>query len=241
MSQLYFSLLVDGYISKGFGPSQAERHFHCVLKTNTIAARQSGGNGDYFVVTSIPPYIQSQFPNQHAWVLDRRVMNAGTVVPQTLWIPFTVADRRRHVQNAELQMPIFFLHMDGRLGLPLEAAVSGRCHSLLNAQYFAPLGRQTTTHIRVGWPGYQGFKRQVQIRDETHNRNTVTLSKFAHHVGRSVDAFIRGRQVDVGNPIPQWRIGDGGIRPEDIVIIGAIHVSSGSWMPILQLNNRIIF
>ena len=77
-------------------------------------------------------------------------MNAGTVVPQTLWTPHTVTDRRQHVEEAELQLPIFFMHADGRLGLPLEAAVSGRCYSLLNAQYFAPLGRQTTTHIRVG-------------------------------------------------------------------------------------------
>jgi hypothetical protein len=113
-----------------------------------------------------------------------------------------------------LQMPIFFQHTDGRLGLPLDVAISGRCHSLLNAQYFAPLGPQTTTYIRIlvsgiyiaivkspftesvttlQWPGYVEFKRQVQIKDETHQRNTVTLSKFAQHLGRSVDAFLRVR------------------------------------------------
>jgi hypothetical protein len=47
-------------------------------------------------------------------------------------------------------MPIFFLHADGRLGLPLDAAVIGRCDTLLNAQFPAPLGSQTTTHIRIG-------------------------------------------------------------------------------------------
>jgi hypothetical protein len=46
-------------------------------------------------------------------------------------------------------MPIFFQHTDGRLGLPLDAAISGRCHSLLNAQDSAPLGRLTTTYIRI--------------------------------------------------------------------------------------------
>jgi hypothetical protein len=83
-------------------------------------------------------------------VLDRRVVGNGTVVPQSLWIPFTITDRRRHVQDAELQKPIFFLHMDGRLGLPLDAAVVGRCDTLLNARVPAPLGPQTTTHIRIG-------------------------------------------------------------------------------------------
>ena len=83
-------------------------------------------------------------------MLDRRVVGYGTVVPQSLWIPFTVADRIRHVQDAELQMPIFFLHTDRRLGLPLDAAVIGLCDTLLNAQLPAPVGPQVTTHIRIG-------------------------------------------------------------------------------------------
>jgi hypothetical protein len=109
-----------------------------------------GTQGGPFIVTSVPGYIRVQFPNQHTWVLDRSVVRVGTVVPQTLWIPHNVTDREHHVQNAELQMPIFFLHTDGRLGLPLEAAIAGRCHTLLNAQYSAPLGPQTTTQIRIG-------------------------------------------------------------------------------------------
>jgi hypothetical protein len=169
------------------------------------------------------------------------VMDAGTVVRQTLWTPHTVTDRRQHVEDAPLQMPIFFQHTDGRLGLPLDVAISGRCHSLLNAQYFAPLGPQTTTYIRILWPGYVEFKRQVQIKDETHQRNTVTLSKFAQHLGRSVDAFLRSLQPDNANPQPKWWIGGGrGIQPNEIVIIGAIQVSSGSWMPILQLNRYVL-
>jgi hypothetical protein len=64
--------------------------------------------------------------------------------------PINVADRIRHIQDAELQLPIFFLHMDGRLGLPLDAAVIGRCDTLLNAQLPASLGPQVTTYIRIG-------------------------------------------------------------------------------------------
>ena len=77
------------------------------------------------------------------------VVRSGTVVPQTLWTPHTVADRRQHVEEALLQMPIFFQHTDGRLGLPLDLAISDRCDSLLNAQHFAPLGPHTTTNIRI--------------------------------------------------------------------------------------------
>ena len=48
-------------------------------------------------------------------------------------------------------------------------------------------------------------------------------------------------QPDVGNPDLRWRIGEGGIRPSDVMVIGAVHVSSasGSWMPILQLNRYL--
>ena len=77
------------------------------------------------------------------------VVRSRAVVPQTLWIPHNATDRRNHVEEAPLQMPIFFQHTDGNLGLPLDVAISGRCDSLLNAQHFAPLGPHTTTYIRI--------------------------------------------------------------------------------------------
>jgi hypothetical protein len=40
------------------------------------------------------------------------------------------------------------------------------------------------------WPGYNAFKRQIQIRDETLSRNPITIAKFANHIGRSVEAFL---------------------------------------------------
>ena len=137
---------MDGYVSNSF--VQAEGYFKSLLKSNSIPA--SYRDGYSFVVTFVPRHIQTQFPNQNAWVLDRRVMSAGTVVPQTLWTPHTVTDRRQHVAEAHLQLPIFFVHTNGSLGLSLEAAMSGRCHTLVHAQYCAPLGPPTTTHIRIG-------------------------------------------------------------------------------------------
>lgn len=41
------------------------------------------------------------------------------------------------------------------------------------------------------WPGYIEYKRQVQIRDETSQRNSISIFRFAHHIGRSVDSFIK--------------------------------------------------
>jgi hypothetical protein len=46
-------------------------------------------------------------------------------------------------------------------------------------------------------------------------------------------------QLDTENLAPRWQIGEGGVQPHEIVIIGAIQVSSGGWMPILQLTRYI--
>lgn len=237
------SALVDGYISHSFTPLEAERYFYFLQKSKAVtfypASYSPGTEGAFFFVPSVPQHISVQFPAQSRWVLDRGVVDRGTVVPQTLWAPHTITDKRNHVEDAVLQLPIFFQRTDGHLGLTLEAAAAGRCHGLVGAQDLAPLGNKSTTHIRIVWPGCVEFKRQVQIRDETSQRNPITTFRFAYHIGRSVDAFFRSFQVDAGRPNPRWRIGVDGIRPSEIVIIGAVHVSAGSWMPILQLNRYV--
>jgi hypothetical protein len=145
-------VLVDGYISHTFTPRQAERYFIWLLKTNLPhcpSRRIPGIDSTFFHTPSVPGYISNQAPDQSRWVLDRGILNMGTVVPQTLWVPHTQTDLRNHVELARLQLPIFFQCIDGRLGLPLEAAASGRCHSLADAQISAPLGDKSTTHFRI--------------------------------------------------------------------------------------------
>lgn len=140
--------------------------------------------------------------------------------------------------------PFFFEGLDGKLGLTLEAAATGRCHGLRDAQEFAPLGQKSSTLIRIVWPGYKESKRQVQIRDETSEHNPITIARFAHHIGRSVDAFLKACEPDPGCSDRRrelWQIGGrGGVQRSDIIVIGAIHVSAASWMPILQLSRYIL-
>ena len=91
-------------------------------------------------------------PTASPRLLDRVVVDRGTVVPQTLWSPHSVTDGpgRQHVEQEALKMPIFFEGKDGRLGISLEAATAGQCHGLLNVQTHAPFGHMATTHIRIG-------------------------------------------------------------------------------------------
>jgi hypothetical protein len=61
------------------------------------------------------------------------------------WSSHNVTDRRQHVLEAGLQMPIFF---HGWLGLSLDDAAAGLFHDILRAQQFAPPGDKSTTYIR---------------------------------------------------------------------------------------------
>ena len=38
----------------------------------------------------------------------------------------------------------------------------------------------------------------------------------------------------------RYHIGEKHITPQDIILIGTVQVSPGSWMPILQLNNGYV-
>ena len=73
----------------------------------------------------------------------------GTVVPQRKWSPADEVDFRRHVENAALQLPIFFVNRNGGLGFPLSDILRGYDRDLRNANGFAPLAGRNTTNIRI--------------------------------------------------------------------------------------------
>ncbi|KAF8269747.1 hypothetical protein EI94DRAFT_1699329 [Lactarius quietus] len=239
------TLLVDGYISQTFRSRTTEQYLLNLLKSPSLSPYTPSSfpsrEGNFFFLHSVPPHIPTQHTNPPGrWLLDRGVVTKGTVVPQTMWSPHAIIDKR---QQVDLQLPIFFEGPDGRLGITLEAAAAGQCYALRDANYPAQLGEKTTANLRIAWPGYKEFKRQIQARDETSAHNPINVALFAHQIGRIVDAFLQVRELDHGSSDErrgQWQIGPGGIQREDVVIIGAINDSAGSWMPIMQLNRYII-
>jgi hypothetical protein len=83
------------------------------------------------------------------WLLDYSVVSIGTVVPQLLWSPRNVNDLRQYVVEAPLELPVFFTQENGILGLSLDDAAKGRCHTLRDARMHAHLGGKHTTYIRI--------------------------------------------------------------------------------------------
>ena len=155
-------LLIDGYISQSFHPNKDAEDYLCyLLKTNQAGLRQScltlpapDNSGVIFVARGAPntfaprPLTQDQ-SGYPLWLLDHSVVRMGTVVPQSLWSPKNVNDQRQYVAEAPLELPIFFTHENGVLGLPLNDAAKGRCHTLCDARMQAPLGGKHTTYIRI--------------------------------------------------------------------------------------------
>ncbi|KAH9048201.1 hypothetical protein EDB84DRAFT_1458940 [Lactarius hengduanensis] len=239
------TLLVDGYVSQTFRSRAAEQYFLNLLRSTSVPPHTPlsypAREGNFFFLHSVPSHIPAQHSSPPGrWLLDRGVVTRGTVVPQTLWSPHATVDRR---QQVDLQLPIFFESTDGRLGISLEASVAGQCYGLRDASYPAQLGDRTSTNLRIAWPGYREFKRQIPVRDETSAHSPITIAALAHRMGQAVDAFLQVRELDHGSSDDRrelWKIGQGGIRRDDVVIIGAINDSTGSWMPIVQLNRYII-
>ncbi|KAI9454272.1 hypothetical protein F5148DRAFT_1288743 [Russula earlei] len=157
----------------------------------------------------------------------------GTVLPQRRWIPADEVDVRRY-ESPVLQLPIFFIDSHGGGGFWLSDILHNRDHNLHNADSEASLGGGTTVHIRINWPGYGDWKRQIQ--NETHLRKSITLARFMKLVGASVEMFLNqwmasGHVVDT-----RWGIGMQGITQSHVKIIGAMHVSTHAWMPIIQFT-----
>jgi len=241
------TLLVDGYISQTFRSRAAEQYFLNLLKSTFIPPHTilsyAVREGSFFFLHSVPPHIPVQRPSPPGcWLLDRGIVDRGTVVPQRMWSPHTALDKIRHVVTAQLQMPVFFEGEGRSLGISLVASTNGRSHDLRDANHPAPLGHKSSTYIRIVWPGYKEFKRQVPTRKLTSTHNPISMASFARHVSRSVDAFLQVCELDPGcidDRRELWRIGPSGIQASDIVIIGAVHVSAGTWIPIIQLDRYI--
>ncbi|KAH9062575.1 hypothetical protein EDB83DRAFT_842378 [Lactarius deliciosus] len=172
-----------------------------------------------------------------AWFLNSPIEHRGTVVPQRKWRPPNEALRHSHVS---LMMPIHFVHNDRvNLGLPIGLAAARPCMTLLDVGNPAPVGDCSTTFLRINWPGYGEWAAQIMTRDLTPAHNTITVEKFAKRVASAVCRFM-DEQLRTDGWEARWRIGPSGITRDQVILIGVVRVSRGSWQPILQLNRHII-
>lgn len=238
-------LHIDGNIAQMFGPQGAAMYFARLLHVDprTIRAMTLPEWPFAFLICS-PPVSQSRhftvIRGHRAWLLDCAIRNVGTVVQQRIWAPQNEAQRHAHVP---LNMPIFFVHNDKvNLGLPIVSPPATRDFdfmTLLGAGTPAPVGDCSTTFIRINWPGYSEWSSQIMTKDQTPAHNTITVERFARRVASAVCRFMDEASRLHGGEA-RWRIGPNGITKDHVILIGAVHISQGSWQPILQLNRYVI-
>ncbi|KAI9439236.1 hypothetical protein H4582DRAFT_125817 [Lactarius indigo] len=242
-------VLIDGFVARTFTHEDANNYFMLLLRTppSQYFLEYYGivyDQGAWHITHNVNS-VQGASPDvplQTTPLLDHSIGETyGTVVPQLRWTPAHEVDVG-HIEEAVLQLPIFFVNHNGSIGFGLSDILRGCDRDLHNASGFAPLGGKTTTHIRIKWPGYGPWSLQIATRDGTHARNPITLARFMKLVGISVDKFFRDcvLNIHVGTD-SQWQIGiHGGIMQEEVKIVGVVQVSAGSWMPVMQLTRYVI-
>jgi len=241
-------VVTDGFVARTFTPEDAANYFILLLRTPPFQhfLRYYGivcHQGAWYL-THNANMVQGTSPGvpiQSTPLLDfSSGATHGSVVPQRRWTPTDEVDFRRHVDGAALELPIFFVNQNGSIGFWLPDILRGRDRGLHNADKFAPLGGRATAQIRINWPGYRYWKRQINTRDETQGRNPISMARLMKVVGSSVNNFFRECMAHgyVATD-PRWQIGSGRITQDHVKIIGIIHVSSGSWMPIIQLTQSV--
>jgi len=237
--------LTDGYISYTFGPQMAEFFLvQLLFKVPNSAAIEaipdSNGSGAFYSFNHPSHFTPAprMINGRGAWVLDYDARRGGSVVPQELWVPQGQGDRRRYVDQAQFRMPVFFVGANGNLGVPVLNAAAGDMQ-LQDAQLPPPLQDKTTAKIRIAWPGYVHSEGQVQLRDQTAAKNPIPFNRVVKHVASRVRQFLAECERV---PIQQfnWMLGNGNISSDEVMLIGIVQVSEGSWMPILQLMRRVV-
>ncbi|KAH9023169.1 hypothetical protein EDB85DRAFT_1894926 [Lactarius pseudohatsudake] len=112
-----------------------------------------------------------------------------------------------------------------------------RDHSNLNAR------RRTA---QVGFPfngSHQARSGHSQAERGDYPRTYAEVSSLLTGIGTSVDRFLRECMAH-GYVVtdPRWQIGGhGGITQAEVKVIGAVHVSARSWVPIIQLTRYTFY
>lgn len=176
-------ILVDGSISYTFGPKAAEDYFGHLLKgsirrsqlcwdvpTWPGACFTSQGALDAIAETSKCPSDKRAGPKACPLDYDVRSLE-GSIVPQLLWSPQSQGAMNKYVLDAPLQFPIFFVRQDRAVGLALHEAVE-KPRNVLGAQTYAPLGGQSTLHVRIQVRNCRMIVVLVPLRSPWHCRLT---------------------------------------------------------------------
>ncbi|KAL1747923.1 hypothetical protein HDZ31DRAFT_71930 [Schizophyllum fasciatum] len=142
---------------------------------------------------SPPPRSTVRADFEAALALPTR--GAGPFIPQRMYAPTTRADRQRYVEDIAPEPSIFFWNKRGdSCGIPLVQALKRAVHDLEDADGFIFSGVRPSVSIRLEWPGYKQWTKQIPAKDFRKVPAPLTREKLAKEIAKCVRAFIKERQ-----------------------------------------------
>ncbi|KAG1741094.1 hypothetical protein EDB19DRAFT_734776 [Suillus lakei] len=163
-----------------------------------------------------------------------------TRVPQRLYQPRGETEREKYVLTANLSSPILFhAEKPSELGISLEEILEKNSRRLSDRDdlVFEDGGRSIS--VRIEWPGYRSWKRQLLTRDYRKTPGPITKAKLAKNLAICMRRFIQKMATHEVGSDPMWRISPRHIKFEDLILVSLNHVSQGSWQPQLRLRRQI--
>ncbi|KAN0082411.1 hypothetical protein V8E55_008206, partial [Tylopilus felleus] len=160
-------------------------------------------------------------------------------VPQTIYQPQSQGDKERYVSGAKLQPPIIFYKPGSpEWGVPLQDLLSKQPDQLAGGNEPAFTSCGPSIGIRVHWPGYPPWHKQVPTKDYTSKRSMICRERLAKLVAKCIKQYMEtlSQQVMERGSDLRWRVGTFGIGVDDVVLVSLHHVSQGSWQPHIRLR-----
>ncbi|KAF8420345.1 hypothetical protein L210DRAFT_3425104 [Boletus edulis BED1] len=170
------------------------------------------------------------------------VTGSNKYVPQRLYRPPTEADKERYLERISLSAPIVFVTKEPlEWGISLEDVRNGKTLHLVDkdAPVLGDCG--PSIYIRINWPGYPSFKRQISSRNWRKMKGPITKAKLAQNIAKTTSQFIEkmsNKPLEVGAE-RSWKVGPQHIKLEDLILVSLHHVSKGSWQPQFRLRRDV--
>lgn len=123
----------------------------------------------------------------------------------------------------------------GGCGVPIIDASEYRLSDLVRGDDLMFANTTVSTFsVRIEWPGYKMWSGQFRARSWSGTNEPVTRSRLAMQIAKRVIEFLETVE-DVESTDMVWKVGQGHIRPKDLVLVSLVQVSKGSWQPMLRL------
>ncbi|KIJ20813.1 hypothetical protein PAXINDRAFT_165652 [Paxillus involutus ATCC 200175] len=169
--------------------------------------------------------------------LGKNVIGMSYFIPQKVYQPYTEADRLRYIQEITLKKTIFF-YSQSELGILLDDALKQRLKHLDDKDEPMFVGCGPSVSIRLQWPGYRPWTKQIPTMDFKNPKGPITKLKLAKNIANCVRRFIEAVDSKAMEPDSdrRWKVGKRNIKVEDLVLVSLHHVSKGSWQPQLRLR-----